>query len=57
MIGKSNAWVSQHAALLDLPDCLAEAFASGRLRDVTVINELLKVWKKHPEEVEKLATG
>lgn len=52
MIGKSNAWVSQHAALLDLPDCLAEAFASGRLRDVTVINELLKVWKKHPEEVE-----
>lgn len=52
LIGKSNAWVSQHAALLDLPDCLAEAFTSGRLRDVTVINELLKLWRKFPEDVE-----
>lgn len=52
LIGKSNAWVSQHAALLDLPDCLADAFASGRLRDLTVITELLKLWKKSPEDVE-----
>lgn len=53
LLGKSNAWVSQHAALNDLPDCLAEVFNSGRVTDVTLINELLKLWKKNPEDVEE----
>jgi ParB family chromosome partitioning protein len=50
-IGKSAAFVSQHAALLNLPVPIAEAFASGRVNDVTVVNELATAYKKHPEKV------
>lgn len=51
-ISKSPAFVTQHAALLDLPDAIAEAFTSGRVKDVTVINELVTAFKKKPNEVE-----
>lgn len=50
-IGKSPAFVTQHANLLDLPAPLASAFATGRSRDVTVINELLIAYRKNPAEV------
>ena len=50
-IGKSAAFVSQHVTLLDLPEPIAAAFNSGRVNDVTVINELVKAHKKNPEEV------
>ena len=50
-ISKSPAFVSQHVTLLDLPDPIAEAFNSGRTKDVTVINELVTAYKKKPEEV------
>lgn len=50
-IGKSGAFVSQHVVLLDLPEPIAQAFNSGRANDVTVINELVKAYKKNPEEV------
>lgn len=50
-IGKSAAFVSQHVTLLDLPEVIADAFNSGRVNDVTVINELVKVYKQHADEV------
>lgn len=50
-ISKSPAFVTQHVTLLDLPDSIAEAFNSGRAKDVTVINELVTAFKKKPEEV------
>jgi ParB family chromosome partitioning protein len=50
-IGKSPAFVTQHVVLLDLPDPIAIAFSTGRANDVTVINELVKDYKKSPEEV------
>ncbi|MDS4016089.1 MAG: ParB/RepB/Spo0J family partition protein [Candidatus Accumulibacter sp.] len=50
-LGKSPAFVSQHVTLLDLPDPIAEAFNSGRCRDVTVINELVTAHKKARNEV------
>jgi len=50
-IGKSPSFVAQHAALLDLPGPVADAFASERVRDVTIINELVTVFKKHPSDV------
>lgn len=53
-LGKSPAFVTQHAALLDLPDCIAEAFNSGLIRDVTVVNELVTAYKQDPDEVQKL---
>jgi ParB family transcriptional regulator, chromosome partitioning protein len=50
-ISKSPAFVTQHVTLLDLPDPIAEAFNSGRAKDVTVINELVTAFKKKPQEV------
>lgn len=50
-IGKSPAFVSQHVALLDLPDPIAEAFNTGRTKDVTLINELVKAHKQNSDEV------
>lgn len=52
-IGKSPAFVTQHVALLDLPESLAEIFNSARCQDVTVINDLLSAYKKHPEDVDR----
>jgi ParB family chromosome partitioning protein len=50
-ISKSPAFVTQHVTLLDLPDPIATAFNSGRVRDVTVVNELVTAFKKQPSEV------
>jgi ParB family chromosome partitioning protein len=50
-ISKSPAYVTQHAALLDLPEPIATAFAAGRVKDVTVINELVTIHKKWPRDV------
>lgn len=50
-ISKSSAFVTQHAALLDLPDPIAKAFNSSRVKDVTVVNELVTTFKKKPQEV------
>lgn len=51
-VGKSAAFVTQHVTLLDLPPPIAEAFNNGRTKDVTVINELVTAYKKHPDEVD-----
>ncbi len=51
-ISKSPAFVTQHATLLDLPDSIADAFSSGRTRDITVVNELVTAHKKHPVDVD-----
>ena len=50
-IGKSPAFVTQHIALLDLPEPIAQAFNEGRAKDVTVVNELVTALKKNPREV------
>ena len=47
-IGKSAAFVTQHAALLDLTEPIALAFNEGRVRDVTIVNELDTAYKSHP---------
>lgn len=51
LISKSPAFVSQHVTLLDLPDAIAAAFNTGRVKDVTVVNELVTAFKKKPEDV------
>jgi ParB family chromosome partitioning protein len=50
-LGKSPAFVTQHVTLLDLPDPIAEAFTTGRSRDVTLINELVTAYKKYAAQV------
>jgi len=51
-LGMSAAFVSQHVTLLDLPDPIALAFNTGRVRDVTTVNELVKAYKDKPEQVD-----
>lgn len=50
-ISKSPAFVTQHAALLDLPEPVALAFNQGRVHDVTTVNELVTAYKAHPDAV------
>jgi ParB family chromosome partitioning protein len=50
-ISKSPAFISQHVTLLDLPEPLARVFNTGRVRDVTVVNELMTAYKKTPQDV------
>jgi ParB family chromosome partitioning protein len=50
-IGKSASFVSQHVTLLDLPEPVAIAFRTGRVNDVTVVNELVSAFKANPATV------
>lgn len=49
-LGKSNAWVSQYAALLTMPEEIALCWEVGVMGDdVTVVAEICKSYKKNPE--------
>lgn len=50
-LGKSNAWVSQYSRLNKLPEPIALAFESGKIKDVTVANELAKLFDSNPNDV------
>lgn len=51
-LGMSAPHITSHAALLRLPDCIAEVFNSGRCQDVTALNHLVIVWRQYPDDVE-----
>jgi len=53
-LGKSKAWVTQHARLLDLPGPVAEAVATGKVTDVTLANELAVAHRENPQAVADL---
>ena len=53
-LGKSAAVVSQHVALLSLPEPVAAVFNAGKVSDVTVVNELNTLYGRYPEAVEEL---
>jgi ParB-like partition proteins len=58
LLGKSNAFVTQHLTLLNLPDALEKCVETGKLTDLTVINELKNLYEKNPDEVKTfLDTG
>ena len=50
-LGKSNAWISQHSSLLDLPEPIAKAMNKGKISDLTAITELIKLHGKNAEAV------
>ncbi|MBC2771060.1 ParB/RepB/Spo0J family partition protein [Pusillimonas minor] len=52
LLGKSKAFVSQHVALLDLPEPVARVFQEGQIKDVTLVNELVRAHRENPEVVE-----
>lgn len=51
LLGKSPSFITQHAALLELPEPIAKVFNTGRANDVTVVSELVTAFKKNPKEV------
>lgn len=51
-LGMSAPHITSHAALLRLPDAIAEIFNSGRCQDVTAVNHLVVVWRQYPDDVE-----
>ncbi|WP_090661414.1 ParB/RepB/Spo0J family partition protein [Nitrosomonas marina] len=50
-LGKTNPYITTHAALLDLPDLIDEIYRSGRCADVTAIYDLTRLYKANKEEV------
>lgn len=53
-LGKSNAWVTQYSRLNKLPSVIADAFESGKISDVTVANELAKIYESNPDDVQEV---
>lgn len=53
-LGKSKAYVSQHAAMLNLPAPVAQAVATGQVQDVTLATELAKAHEADPAAVQAL---
>ncbi|MEQ1815594.1 MAG: ParB/RepB/Spo0J family partition protein [Nitrosomonas sp.] len=51
LIGKTNPYITMHAALLDLPDPLADAYRTGRCTDVTALYDLTRLYKANLDEV------
>lgn len=51
-LGMSAPHITSHAALLRLPDSIAEVFNTGRCQDVTALNHLVVVWRQYPDDVE-----
>jgi len=51
LIGKTNPYITMHAALLDLPDPLADAYRTGRCTDVTALYDLTRLYKANKDEV------
>jgi ParB family chromosome partitioning protein len=51
-IGKTAGYVTQYAALLKLPHSIATAFRNNRVTDVTLIYELVQLYRDHPDEVD-----
>lgn len=51
--GKTPAWVTLHATLLELPKPIDDAFNDGRVSDINIVYELVKLYKTDAEEVEK----
>ena len=57
-IGKSASYVTQHVALLDLPAPINAAWEAGKIGDVTIVAELLRLFKTDESAViEHLATN
>ena len=50
-LGKTNPYITTHAALLDLPDTIDEVYRSGRCTDVTAVYDLTRLYKANKEEV------
>lgn len=50
-LGKSNAWISQHSSLLDLPEPISNAMNKGKISDLTAITELVKLYNKNADDI------
>ena len=46
--------MTQYSRLNKLPSVIAEAFESGKISDVTVANELAKIYESNPDDVQEV---
>jgi ParB family chromosome partitioning protein len=56
-LAKKDAWISKHAALINLPASIQAAYDGGRCRDVEALYMLVRARKDHPEAVDRLCSG
>ena len=52
-LGKNDAYVSRHLKLLTMPECVSALYASGVVRDVPTLNNLIRLHKIDPDWTQK----
>ena len=52
-LGKNNATITYHLALIDLPDCLEEIYSTGQCLSPKTLYELRSLYENYPTQVEK----
>jgi ParB family chromosome partitioning protein len=53
-LGKSASFVSKHAALIDMPPSVQQAYAEGRCREVEALYLLVNNFEAYPEQIDAL---
>ncbi|MEX3614327.1 MAG: ParB/RepB/Spo0J family partition protein [Burkholderia gladioli] len=53
-LGKSASFVSKHAALIDMPPSVRQAYAEGRCREVEALYLLVNNFEAYPEQIDTL---
>lgn len=51
-LGKDGAYITQHLALIDPPDCVINAYRSGQCTSPKTLYELRGLQEKYPEQVD-----
>ena len=51
-LGRPKSIVTEHLALIDPPDCVLDAYRTGKCTSPRTLYELRQLHKKHPEKVE-----
>ena len=52
ILGKDNAIITHHLALIDLPTCIEEVYSTGKCTSPKTLYELVSLYKKYPAQVD-----
>src|SRR5690606_16720622 len=53
-LGKSEAWVSKHASVVNLPDPIKQLVGAGKIESVDVAKDLGSLYELSPRKAENL---
>lgn len=56
-LGKDNAWVTKHLAIIDMPESLMLAYEKEAISSVDAIYALITNYKKHQSEIDSLCAN